>query len=203
MPSVELDVRVTVSGSFRKAMSAVQQSVAALTDAGAIVLSPSDPRVVDEFGDFLFVASDRLRVIRTIQDRHLAAIAASNLLWVVCPDGYIGPSTATEIGFALAKRVPIMASTPPSDLTLRQYVHTVRSEVDAIAHAVRTGNTQCRNPDLLLDPEAATDHAHRQINQVRDFLLAPSSHYAEAQPQLHAAIDEVRAFGQPLGSTAK
>jgi nucleoside 2-deoxyribosyltransferase len=184
-------------------MGAVQQSVAALTDAGAIVLSPSDPRVVDEFGEFLFVASDRLRVIRTIQDRHLAAIAASDLLWVVCPDGYIGPSTATEVGFALAKQVPVMACTPPSDLTLRQYIHTVRSEVDAIAYTVRTANIPSRTPDLLLDPEAAADHAHRRIDQVRDLLLASSPHHAETHPQLQTAIDEVRAFGQPLGALEK
>jgi hypothetical protein len=67
-------LNVTVSGSFRRAMSAVQDAVYRLTDAGALVLSPADPRVVDEFGEFLFVASDRVRAIRLVQSRHLAAI---------------------------------------------------------------------------------------------------------------------------------
>src|SRR4051812_6526153 len=94
--------RATVSGSFRRAMGAVQEAVYRLTDAGAQVLSPADPRIVDQFGDFVFVASDRVRAIKLVQSRHLAAIAASDVLWLVAPDGYIGQSGAMEIGYAVA-----------------------------------------------------------------------------------------------------
>src|SRR4051794_25445033 len=51
----------TVSGSFRRSMRGVQEAVFAFTDAGVRVLSPADPRVVAQLGDFLFVASDHLR----------------------------------------------------------------------------------------------------------------------------------------------
>jgi len=108
-----------------------------------------------------------------------------------------------EIGLALANDVPIMTSTPPSDLTLRQYVRTVSGEIEAVAEAVRAGRTQSDSPRLLLDPEAATDHAHRRIEQVKDLLVTASSHYAETLPELQTALDDVRAFGQPSGGRAE
>src|SRR2546421_8220573 len=94
-------VTATVSGSFRRAMAAVTDAVYALTDAGVRVLSPADPRIVDQFGDFVFVASDRARAIRLVQTRHLAAIDASDFVWLVAPEGYIGQSAAMELGFAV------------------------------------------------------------------------------------------------------
>src|SRR5712692_6595897 len=93
-----LGIRATVSGSFHRGLDDVQAAVASLIDAGVEVLSPADPRIVDAFGEFLFVASDRQRKIRTIQDRHLAAIAASHFVWLVAPDGYVGLSGSLEIG---------------------------------------------------------------------------------------------------------
>src|SRR4051812_4984387 len=122
----------TVSGSFRRAMSAVQDAVYRLTDAGARVLSPADPRVVDQFGDFLFVASDRVRAIKLVQNRHLAAVEASDFLWLVAPNGYIGQSGAMELGFAVSVGTPVFSSEVPADLTLRQYVTTLRAPEDAL-----------------------------------------------------------------------
>src|SRR6266581_2620203 len=109
----------TVSGSFHRHMSAISESVHALHDAGIRVLSPADPRIIDAIGAFLFVASDRHRSVRLVQDRHLAAICASNFLWLVCPDGYVGQSASMEMGFAVARGVPVFGLHLPSDLTLR------------------------------------------------------------------------------------
>ncbi len=164
--------KVTVSGSFRKAMSDIQRAVAELTDLGGRVLSPSDPRVVDSFGDFLFVASDRLRTIRTVQSRHLAAIEASDLVWLVAPDGYVGTSAAMEIGFAMAVGTPVFTDSTPSDLTLRQYVTTVSSISDALSHT----NDEPGGGviDLLLDPSSAVESAHAHFDLIESQLLRPS-----------------------------
>lgn len=56
----ERPLTATVSGSFRRYMDAVQDAVYALTDLEVTVLSPADPRVVDQFGDFLFVVAPAL-----------------------------------------------------------------------------------------------------------------------------------------------
>lgn len=163
----EHQLTATVSGSFRQAMSAVQDAVYELTDAGARVLSPADPRVVDAFGDFMFVASDRVRAIRLVQDRHLAAIEASDFVWLVAPDGYIGLSGAMEIGHAASVRTPVYSSEVPSDLTLRQYVTTLASPSEALRRR-RTASRRVSAADanVLLEPLVAVEAAHHDLDVI-------------------------------------
>jgi hypothetical protein len=150
-------------------MRQVQEAVYALTDLGVMVLSPADPRVVDELGAFLFVASDRLRIVRLVQQRHLQAISMSDFLWLVAPDGYVGNSAAMEIGFAVASNVPVFATTAPADMTLREFV-TVVPDIKSVL--LRTSPTA---PALaaraLLDPTAAVEEAHRGLEAVKAGLL--------------------------------
>jgi len=164
----------TVSGSFRRAMSAVQEAVYALTDAGVRVLSPADPRVVAALDDFLFVASDRLRAVKPVQSRHLSAIAASDFLWLVTPDGYVGLSAAMEIGYAVASDTPIYASETPSDLTLKQYVRVVPSFADAISDVKRVERRKY-DVGLLLDPAGVVEAAHADLDALVGELTRPGS----------------------------
>ena len=122
----------TVSGSFHRHMDAISRAVYELTSLNVRVLSPADPRVVAQQGEFLFVASDPVMSVRLVQDRHLECIRAASFLWLVCPDGYVGRSASMEIGFAAGAGVPIFSIFPPADLTLRQYVTTSNSIEDAI-----------------------------------------------------------------------
>ena len=171
--------RVTVSGTFRRAMSDVQDVVQALADAGAVVLSPANPRIVDRFGDFVFVASDLVRHLRMVQARHLAAIAASDFVWLIAPDGYIGQSAAMEIGFAAAHAVPVYSTQVPCDLTLRQWVITVSSVGEALA---RTSVHAEQSPSaaILLDPTGAIDASHDDLEVAgRGLLGAPAPQASE------------------------
>jgi hypothetical protein len=154
----------TVSGSFRRSMGAVQEAVYALTDAGVHVLSPADPRVVAQLDDFLFVASDHLRAIKPVQNRHLSAIAASHFLWIAAPDGYIGVSAAMEIGYAVALGVPVYSSEPPADLTLKEYVQVVPGLNAAIALARSQQLHESFSENVLLDPIPAIEAAHADLD---------------------------------------
>jgi hypothetical protein len=191
-PRAPGSVRATVSGSFRRAMGAVQASVYRLTDLGVPVLSPADPRVVDRLGDFLFVASDNVRVIKLVQSRHLAAIAASDFLWIVAPEGYLGQSASMEIGYATAVGTPVFGRDVPTDVTLRQYVTIVADELDAVQAATRSRAASV--PHVLLDPVAALEAAHRDIELLRAELTgslgatAPGSIEAAAA-RLRASVD--------------
>jgi hypothetical protein len=157
--------RATVSGSFRRAMSGVQEAVYTLTDLGVDVLSPADPRVVDQLGDFLFVASDSVRAVRLVQSRHLAAIGASDFVWLVAPDGYIGQSAAMEIGYAVAVGTPVYSRDVPSDLTLQQYVRSAASVRDAVGHSEATRDSREPQPDdILLDPYRAIERVHADVD---------------------------------------
>jgi hypothetical protein len=120
-------ISATVSGSFHRHMPAIYGAVQELRAVGVDVLSPSDPRIVDHLGEFLFVASDKLRSVKLVQDRHFEAIRRSNFLWIVCPDGYTGPSTSAEIGAAYAFGVPVFSDHLPLDVTLQHYVRKVTS----------------------------------------------------------------------------
>lgn len=167
-------VRVAVSGSFHRHMAAISDVVSDLSARGHNVLSPADPRIVDAFGDFLFVASDIQRSIRLVQSRHLQAIVMSDFLWLECPDGYVGTSASMEVGFAVAIGKDIYSTTPPSDLTLRQFVTCVPSLDEALRRAIEP-RPRVASLTLLLDPVAAADDAHTELDQLASQLVAPPS----------------------------
>lgn len=170
-----------VSGSFRRHLGAIQEAVQSLSEVGAVVLSPGDPRIVDAFGEFVFVSSDLRRSIKGVQNRHLDAIRHSDFLWLVCPDGYVGQSAAMELGFATASGVPVFADVAPSDWTLRQYVTPV-GNVRAACLAVRNMPTGPTGPrSLLLDPEPTIAALRREVDGVERVLLA-DRHYRAGDP---------------------
>src|SRR5271156_5384487 len=138
----------SVSGSFRRHMAAISAAVHELAGLSIRVLSPADPRVVAQQGEFLFVASDSVRSVRLVQDRHLESIRAANLLWLVCPDGYVGQSASMEIGYAAAVGVPIFSTHAPTDLTLRQYVTIVPSLATALS--IVSAFARPRQPEGIL-----------------------------------------------------
>jgi hypothetical protein len=178
-------LRATVSGTFRKAIDDVQDSVRDLSDAGVLVLSPADPRIVDQFGDFVFVASDQVRHLRTVQSRHLAAITASDFLWLVAPDGYVGTSAAMEIGYAAARQIPVYCRDVPTDLTLRQWVTVVESIDGAIERHPARRELRAQE-SVLVDPAPSLQTAHDElIVAQRGLLGAPTiDQTAEAEQAL-------------------
>lgn len=167
--SVRLRLSAAVSGSFHRHMGAITAAVHELASLSVRVLSPADPRVVAAQGEFLFVASDRVRSVRLVQDRHLESIRAANFLWLVCPDGYIGQSASMEVGFAAAAGVPIFATHPPSDLTLREYV-TIVPTLAAALQRVEASLRPSRPEGILIDPHASVEEAHRMLERIEGIL---------------------------------
>lgn len=149
-------LKATVSGSFHRHMGAIYEAVGDLRVRGVDVLSPSDPRVVDHIGEFLFVASDRLRSIKLVQDRHLEAIRASDFLLVVCPDGYTGASTSGEIMAAAVLGVPVFSLHEASDVTLGCYVMKLPS-LEAVLARVSLRDAERGSSHVLLDPAGVVD----------------------------------------------
>ena len=160
----------TVSGSFHRHLSDIYTAVGELLDLGVEVLSPADPRVIDQIGDFLFVASDRVRSIRLVQDRHLRAIAASDFLWVVAPDGYVGRSASMEIGAAVVLDTPIFSTTVLDDSTLAEYVVVVAGVKEAVErHKASFNDRTSQRSHFLLNPssiESALDHLEYMRHQL-------------------------------------
>jgi hypothetical protein len=167
------ELSVTVSGSFHRHISAIMDAVKVFNDLGVRVLSPSDPRVVDSVGQFLFVASDKHRSVRLVQDRHLSAITQSDFLWLVAPDGYIGQSASLELGFAIAYGTPIYCEVLPPDLTLRQYVVQVKDIKEAVRIIKNWQQRERPSTSLLLDPHSTTELAHKKLEIIDQALKHP------------------------------
>src|SRR6266567_1820165 len=166
-------LNATVSGSFHRHMGAITAAVHELAALSVHVLSPADLRIVAQQGEFLYVASDPVKSVRLVQDRHLESIRAANFLWLVCPDGYVGQSASMEVGYAAAVGVPILATQAPSDLTLRQYVKIVPT----LAAAVRmiAASPQRRRPEgILIDPRASVEKAHCILERIGAALTGPN-----------------------------
>jgi hypothetical protein len=163
------DVRATVSGSFHRYMPQVKEAVDQLIDAGVQVLSPADPRVVDYAGEFLFVASDDVRSIKLVQQRHMECIESSHFLWLVCPDGYVGTSAVLEMGWACHARIPICTLHAPYDVTLKELVHVVGSIPEAIEIGLRTQPRNLKS-SLFIDPHGAIEEMHDELDRLAPLL---------------------------------
>lgn len=174
-------------------MEAIAAAVTELAALSVRVLSPANPRIVAQQGEFLFVASDRVRSVRLVQDRHLESIRSADFLWLVCPDGYVGSSASLEIGFAAAAGVPIFAARAPGDVTLRQYV-TLQSRLTDVLRTISAGTRQRRPEGLLIDPHATVEEAHRILERIGATLTSQRSsgeHTRSVQrdvTKLHTAI---------------
>ena len=172
-------------------MDDIMRAVMELVELRVRVISPADPRVVDQVGDFIFVASDRVRSVRLVEDRHLQSIRASTFLWLVCPDGYVGQSASLEIGYALANNIPVFSASRPSDLTLRQYVQQVPNLQSAIEAAKSMASASNRKPQhFLIDPHASIDEAHELLNQIRkEFERTPADISDDVQGEIYRKRD--------------
>ncbi len=188
MRNAESNLKAAVSGSFHRHMEAINAAVAELASRSILVLSPADPRIVAAQGEFLFVASDRVRSVRLVQDRHLESVRAADFLWLVCPDGYVGQSASMEIGFAVHAGVPIFATRAPSDLTLREYVSIVPTLVDAV-RSVRARLPTRRPEGILIDPHASVTEAHATLERVETLLTQSAN-----------AADPARSLGREMAA---
>ncbi|MCY3016287.1 MAG: hypothetical protein NT171_16565 [Planctomycetota bacterium] len=117
------DLTCTVSGSFRKHLASIESKILELQFAGFAILSPKTTRVIGEERGFVILEGDRGSP-QTIEQAHLNAIRSSDLLYVVNPGGYVGPSAAMEIGYAAALGVTIFASETPEESILASFMQT-------------------------------------------------------------------------------
>jgi hypothetical protein len=180
----------SVSGSFHRHMGAITTAVHELAALSVRVLSPAEPRVVAQQGEFLFVASDPVRSVRLVQDRHLESIRAADFLWLVCPDGYVGQSASMEIGYAAAVGVPIFATQLPTDLTLRQYVKIVPT-LAAVVRTINSGHRHRHPEGILINPRASVEQAHYALERIEEDLTRPSG-FGEPARRVHRDVAKLQ-----------
>lgn len=107
-------IYAVVSGSFKRFLPQIQEAVNELSSLGINVISPKINRPVSQIGGFVMLEEDK-GTPGDIEGKHLEAIAKSDFLYIVNPEGYIGESVALEIGYALSRGVPVYSSEHPRD----------------------------------------------------------------------------------------
>jgi len=137
------EVFAVVSGSFRRFLPQVQDTVAELSLLNITVLSPQTGKPVADIDGFVVLDTDKGSPAQ-IEKEHLSAISRSDFLYVVNPDGAVGPSVALEIGYALAHRVPVYSMKEATDEVFRSMMVPGVS-LSAIRRRVRRlkGSTAC------------------------------------------------------------
>ncbi len=152
-------VYVTLSGSLHRHTAAIVKTAAEFVSGGGVILSPRSTEVQreDEEG-FVYLSGDRGEAWE-IERAHLAAIGRSDVLYVVNPGGYLGLSTAMEVGYALARRVPVYASDSPKE-SPHKFLIPQKSVTEVLAELSPVMDTP-RLPDT-----ATLDHLQSFYSQV-------------------------------------
>lgn len=117
--------RVVISGTFRRDRLGLERLYHELISTGCQVLSPRRIEFDDE--EFVRDVAEKRLSVKAIEDNHLVALEQSDMMWLHAPDGYVGISGAFEVGYALAKGIPVFSSQNVKDVALREYIQVVPS----------------------------------------------------------------------------
>lgn len=119
--SIEHSLSIVISGSFRKYYSDIRGMITRFETLGVQVLSPKHSEVVNPGDDFVLLETDESTCLERVERAHLSAIRQADALYLYNPDGYIGLSSAMEIGWALAFGKPVYAKEACEDVTLQYF----------------------------------------------------------------------------------
>ncbi len=92
---------------------------------GVDVLSPKISTIINPGEEFAILETDDTDDPKVLEQRHLDAIAAADALYLYDPDGYVGASSAMELGWAMALGKPVFCKEPVADGTLAFFCGTV------------------------------------------------------------------------------
>lgn len=115
-------MKTVLCGSFHHQISQLRFVYEALVSETCL-LSPVSLDF-ESFGDeFVRLKEEKDLEVKTIEESHLDAIRRCDAVWIRSVDGYVGLSTAMEIGFANALKKPIYSDKALSDITLSKFVN--------------------------------------------------------------------------------
>jgi len=131
-------IRAVLSGSYHKDYLGLLDAYNELVTCGIQVLSPH--RLDFEDTGVLFVRDKAEHSLseEALERHHLMGIDQADFLWVHFPDQYVGVSSAFEIGYALAKGIPIFSNSVVNEPNLQPFIHSVPSVYRAIDYLEKT-----------------------------------------------------------------
>jgi hypothetical protein len=134
---------VSICGSYHRHLKDMKERIAECRQLGITVLIPKYASRKSENEHGFVVLRGENGSPKELQDKNFRSIAASSFLYVENPGGYIGQSTALEIGYAYARRIPIFCREKPSE-----YIFTLFTNY---------GKSLAQIKSLLLEERQRTD----------------------------------------------
>jgi hypothetical protein len=119
----EFETKCCISGSISKYKPEIDKTIDEFLMIGIRVLAPAKGWIVvpktttlDETKKFRRLPGEEKMLIRQIEDDFLSKISMSDFLFIENCEGYLGNSTSFEIGFAIAKGIPVFLRKKVSNL---------------------------------------------------------------------------------------
>ena len=120
---IEDGISIVISGSFRRHYNDICVMIKDFESQGIRVLSPRHSAVVNPGEDFVLLGTDETTCPEKLEREHLNAISQATALDLDNPEGYLGLSSAMEVGWALAMGKPIYVKEPCEDVTLGRFAN--------------------------------------------------------------------------------
>jgi nucleoside 2-deoxyribosyltransferase len=125
---VRVDTLLTVSicGSYHRHLKKMHELIKECRKIGIEVRIPKYAVKKSSTNGFVYLKGE-VGTPKQLQEKNFDAIARSSFILVVNTNGYIGPSTSMEIGYALAKGIPIFCTDVPEDFVFKLYTEYGKS----------------------------------------------------------------------------
>lgn len=124
--------KAVICGTFHRDVAGLRRLIRELETCGVAVLSPLSTEFVSLQPAVVRTATDETLDAATLETMHLRAIREADFIWLHAPNGYVGVSGSFEIGYVVAKKIPIFSFVPLQDVMLHNYVKTVGSVFAAL-----------------------------------------------------------------------
>jgi len=161
-------LKIVISGSFRKHYNDIRDAIKRFENLNIQVLSPQHSNVLNPDEDFVLLETDKIACPETLERAHLNEISNADALYLYNPEGYIGPASAMELGWAISLGKPIFAMEICKDATLKHFVKKIDKleEISSGIIARRGSSIDMLNPQSSLN---IIQHYVKQVTAQRGF----------------------------------
>jgi hypothetical protein len=111
---------VSICGSYHRHLKKMDKLIKECKKLGIEVRIPKYAVKKASTNGFVYLKGE-VGTPKQLQEKNFDAIGNSSFVLVVNTNGYIGPSTSMEIGYAIAKGIPIFCTEEPEDFVFKLY----------------------------------------------------------------------------------
>jgi len=110
--------KIVIIGSYRKFYEQINRKIELFEKNNFIVLMPPKSKIINPNDEFVKFQHEENKTIKEIEESFLNAIKIADFVYIFNPNGYIGSSSAFEIGFSYGLKKKIYCMEKPQDLIL-------------------------------------------------------------------------------------